>query len=660
MTSRTTVAIVTASVALWIGCEGGPPGAGYREAQAVDLWATPAAGVGTAESAPSPLPDLGGGGGGGLQQMLQTVIENAKKPGPYEAPERGPGYASDKPHVGVLELGGAVVEREAYSLSLVGGGDRGTELRALAHRLDALAADPQITGLLVRFGGLAISLPDAVELRAMLHAFRAKQKRLTCFTEGASGVTYLVMTACDQIALAPLGEIVLAGPAAMPIHVKPLLDRLGVQADFIHVGAYKGAAEPLTLDAPSREMMEVLGQILDRHYDTAVDIVAADRAIPRADVVAIIDQAMFDAAAAKAAHLVDEVGTWEAVRDVAGGDAWIDLALDDTAGGSAAALVRAMQFLGMSAPAKPSGPHVALVYAVGDVVDGDGDGLLGARSQIASGTLVAALRAFAADDTVKGVVVRIDSGGGSALASEQIWHAMSQLAAKKPVVVSMSDVAASGGYYIAAPATKIFALPDTLTGSIGVVGGKLALGPALDRLGVKSYPMGRGKHATMYASLNAWTPEERALVERSMAAVYEVFVARVAAGRHTTPDKIQPIAQGHVWTGTKAKELGLVDELGGLDAAVAEARTLAHVDAATDLEVYPPAPTLRDFVHGFGGVRSGLGAAIAGPGVADELDRLIGVVPGRAGTAVRQLLRTVASFAIAPVQARAFIPPLAE
>jgi protease IV len=664
MSHVTRVSMLASVVALTIGCEG-KSGSGFH----VDPWSRPAVTAGGGDaSAEAGNSDGGGfpgfGGAGGLQQIIETVMENVKKPGPYEAPDHGAGYAKDKPHWGVVDLSGSIVEREAYSFSLLGGGARGTELRALAHRFDELAASPQLVGLVARVDGLDVSLPDAIELRATLHAFRDKGKKLVCFTEGVSGVTYLVMTACERIVLAPLGDVVIAGPAAMPIHIKPLLDRFGVTADFLHVGAYKGAAEPLTRDAPSPEMQEVLGQILDRMYQSMVDIIAADRAIAADDVKKLVDEAMFDPKAAVAAKLADETTTWEAARDAAAGDTWTEMSLEGDDPGNAVAMVKAMEFLGMAPPAKPIGPHVALVYAVGDVVDGGGGGVLGARSEIASGTLVAAIRALTADDDVKAVVVRIDSGGGSALASELIWHAMAELKAKKPVVVSMSDVAASGGYYIAAGATKIFALPDTLTGSIGVVGGKLAFGPALDRFGVKTYPIGRGKRATMFASLAAWSADEKAAVQKSMTNVYDVFKSRVAAGRGKTVDQIEPIAQGHIWTGAKAKELGLVDELGGLDAAVAEAAKLAGVDPKTDLEVYPPAPTLRDFVHGFGGVSAGSVGSVVSMMTATiggaELDAAIALLPATVADEVKRLFGVVAAFQADPIQARAFVPAMSR
>jgi protease-4 len=306
---------------------------------------------------------------------------------------------------------------------------------------------------------------------------------------------------------------------------------------------------------------------------------------------------------------------------------------------------------------RPTDDHVALVYAVGDVVDGGGDGIVGARAQIASRTLVPTLRVLAADDHVKAVVLRIDSGGGSALASELIWHAVAEVKAKKPVIVSMSDVAASGGYYIACGATKIYAQPDTLTGSIGVVGGKLAPAGALGKLGVTTFPMGRGKRATMFASLGPWNDDERATVQETMQAVYTVFVGRVAAGRGKQPADIEPIAQGHVWTGTQAKQNGLVDELGGLDAALAEARTLGKVDAKIAIEVYPPTITLRDLIGRFGNVQAplGLGSSADSLAAAALLD-VAGVLSPEVAEVARRTLVQVASFRQERVQTIALLP----
>jgi len=566
-----------------------------------------------------------------LQGMLTKIKDSIEKPGPYEAPEKSKDFDETVVHWGVIDLHGAVVERQAFSIL---GGHGGIELRELAQRLRALAKDDKIAGLLLRVGELQISMPDIGELRAAMHDFRKAGKQLRCHTEAANNGTYLVLSACDSITLAPLGEIMITGPAAMPVHVKGLLDKLGVQADFIHVGAYKGAAEPLTRDAPSKEMEETLGAILDRRFQTMVETIASERKLDPAAVRALIDTAIFPPDEAKAAKLVDDVATWEHVLGAID-KPWTKLELEPDQKDQLAAMLKVARFIGAMPPERPLGEHVALVYALGNIVDGKGTGVLGAREEIASQTMVAALRALAADDNVKAVVLRIDSGGGSAQASELIWNAVAELKAKKPVIVSMSDVAASGGYYIASGATKIYALDDTLTGSIGVVGGRIAPAAALAKLGVNTFPMGRGKRATMLASLSPWSDEERALMQANMESVYKVFVGRVAEGRHKKPDEVQPIAQGRVWTGTKAKELGLVDDIGGLDAAIADAQKLGKVDPAIDLEVYPPTPTLRDVLSGWGdgvhapfGLEAQLGAELAAldPRVAHEAMRLLALV----------------------------------
>ena len=586
-----------------------------------------------------------GGGGFDLKRAIERVVESLKTPGPYEAPEHSPGFDAKQPHWGVLALGGDVVERKSYSFT----GGHGTELRTVIDRLRALAHDDTLRGLVVRVRSFSISLPDVVELRTALHDARAAGKHVVCHAEDASNATYLVLTACEKIALAPLGDVAITGPAAMPIHVKPLLDKLGVQADFLHVGAYKGAAEPLTRDAPSKEMEETLGAILDRHYATMVDIIARERGIAAAQVRGLIDVALFTAPRAKAARLVDDVVPFEAFRDTAvAGGAWTKLDLQESLTDDVD-LADAMRFFGALPPKQPAGPHVAVVYALGNIVDGNGDGVLGARQQIASHTLVAALRALAAEDDVKAVVLRIDSGGGSAQASELIWQAVKELKARKPVIVSMSDVAASGGYYIASGATRIYALADTLTGSIGVVGGKLAPSAALVKVGVNTFPMDRGKRATMNASLAPWSDDEKALIQGTMDEVYDVFVQRVAEGRGKTADQVKAIAQGRVWTGQQAKDLGLVDAIGGLDEALADARKLGQV-TGDELEVYPPAPTLRDFVHGFTGVQTPFG-------LSSELSMLLGLagsseLVGRA----RELVELALSFETTHVQALAILP----
>jgi protease-4 len=635
--------LVALALALAAACTSGSSSSSSSSAgSGADPWA----GKGSADSAAPAGPT------GDIGQMLQNAAANLARPGPYEAPESSPTFAADKPHWGVLTLSGGVTEVSGLSLTA---GVSGTELRELMQRLRELSADAALIGLVVRVEDLAISMPDALELHGALGRFRAAGKKLHCHTESATNVAYVALTACERIGVAPLGQVLLSGPAAMPVHVKQLLDNLGIKADFLHVGDYKGAAEPLTRDEPSDEMIETIDAILDAAYASMVETVAASRNVSVAGVKDLVDRALFPAEQALAAKLVDAVEPFDRFVEAAAAaseppGAWTKIRLgkkDD----AMAAMVKLAQFLGAMPTIRPSEPHVALVYAVGSIVDGDGDGILGAREQIAARTLVPALQAIAADDRVKSVVLRIDSGGGSALASELIWRAVAELKTKKPIVVSMSDVAASGGYYIACGATRIFAQANTLTGSIGVVGGKLAPGKALEKVGISTFPMGRGKRATMFARLEPWREGERAVIRDSMESVYETFLQRVAAGRGKTRNQIHAIAQGRVWTGARAKELGLVDDLGGLDAALAEARRLGGVADDIALEVYPPMPTLRDFLVSFGAVELPFGLDAVTARVAREISPEAAAVIDRA-------LATLVSFRTTPVQTVALTPLL--
>jgi protease-4 len=373
------------------------------------------------------------------------------------------------------------------------------------------------------------------------------------------------------------------------------------------------------------------------------------RGLSREAAVAAVDEAIFVDDAAVKAKLVDAVAPWEAfVAEATAGKPWTRTG-DRMEGGMMAQMFALQRFLGMMPPERPDGPHVALVYAVGNVIDGKGSGIVGARQEIASRTLVATLDALAGEEDTKAVVLRVSSPGGSALASEQIWQAVERLGEKKPVVVSMGSVAASGGYFIAAGANKIFADATTLTGSIGVVGGKLVLGPALARFGVKSYEVHKGERALLWSSMQPWTSTEEAAVQALMETTYERFLGHVAAGRKQERDAVHEIAQGRVWTGADALDRGLVDALGGLDEAIAEARTLGSVPADAELEVYPGDPTLRDIV-------ASLGVVQASP--ASALGSLLPVLDPVAAAEAKRLLDLVLDLRDARLWAVSFVRPL--
>lgn len=590
-----------------------------------------------------------GSGGGGLMNAgnllkMSAMLSDLGKPGIYDAPRSSDGFNKNAPHILTMGLSGSISELENVSLFSQEGS---TPLRSLQDRLRELAGRDDLKALLLRVGDVGIGMAAAQELRASLVEFKGEGKRgLHCHTESASNIQYYLLSACDSIGLAPTGGVVVSGVAAMPMHLKGLLDKLGIQADFLHVGDYKGAAEPLTLDEPSDAMNTTIAGILDQSYASLVEGIAQGRGLEAGAVRTLIDTAMYTAPEAVAAKLVDSEVTYEAYRSkIAGELPWKKIGVEDQ---EEPGFAKIMELAGLQPRKRDRADHIAVVYAVGGIIDGAGDGLIGAREEIASRTLVAALRALTEADSVKAVVLRVDSGGGSALASELIWHAMDDLKAAKPVVVSMGGVAASGGYYISAGANRIYADENTLTGSIGVVGGKLAIGGALEKLGVKSFPVGRGKRALMWSSLGAWNADQRAAIQKMMEDIYKVFVQRVADGRGKTYAQIHEIAQGRVWTGKAALANGLVDEIGGLDAALAHATQLAGMESPGELEVYPPKPTLVDFVSSFA------------PGVSVEQSNLLGEVRLLLGTdaaeTIAQTLQQVRSFRDASVQTTMLLP----
>jgi protease-4 len=615
-----------------------------KEADKAPAGQTP---VPTAESPRTDSPPPAPPAANPLGMLGSVLAARTDQPGPYEAPRHSAKFDEDEPHAVVLQLDQPVVELDALSLF---GGAGGVELRAVTDELRRLARDRKVSGLVLRFADSDLDMPVAEELRAALVAFRRAEpagRKIHCHADSAANVTYFAMSACDSIGLPVGGDLVVSGVAAMPIHLKGALDRLGVRADFLHVGAFKGAAEPLTRDRPSSEMMETLGAILDERFAALVDGIAAGRRLPPARVRELIDEAVFPARDALAAGLVDRVSSFDEYRDeaLAGGE-WTVVKIG---GDEALDMGRLMEFLGVAPVSRPTQPHVALVYAVGNVVDGEGGGKTAARREIAPRVLGPALRTLAADDSVKAVVLRVDSGGGSALASESLWQAMAELRKKKPVVVSMGGVAASGGYYIGCGASRVFASRTSLTGSIGVVGGKLAIGPALAQIGITGHPIGRGKRSLMWSSLSPWTPDERAAVQKLMQGVYDGFVARVAEGRRKSVDEVRAVAQGRVWTGAAAAQHGLVDRLGGLDDALAAARELADLDEDAPLEVYPPPPSLLDLV-------SDLGSSSLPFGMARAAAEATASLAPREAAIVLAFYRQLAGFSASPVQTALLLP----
>jgi protease-4 len=462
----------------------------------------------------------------------------------------------------------------------------------LADVLDGLhraSRDSRVRALVVKVGGRPIGLGIVQELRQAIREFAEAGKVTVAWAESfgefsAANVAYYLATAFDTICLQPSGDLGLTGIAVERIFLRGALDKLG--ADF-QVGKrheYKSAAEQLTehgFSAPAREETERMTASVTEQLASAI---AERRGLDPGQVGELIDRGPFLASQALDAGLVDTLGyrdeVYASVRQQAGDGATL---LYLTRYQRSRALAERARKLPVSREA-----GLALIYATGPIRRGrSGRGPLSGGA-MGSDTISAALRTATADDQARAIVLRVNSPGGSYVASDTIWREVVRArAAGKPVVVSMSDVAASGGYYIAMAADVIVAQPGTITGSIGVLEGKAVLGEALSRAGVSSDSIIQGAHAAMFSQLRPFTEDEWALISQHLDHIYADFTGKVAEGRRMTPERVHELARGRVWTGADALANGLVDELGGLDEAAAIARRRAGLPERAPLRVYP-------------------------------------------------------------------------
>ncbi|MGO8917109.1 MAG: signal peptide peptidase SppA [Stellaceae bacterium] len=461
-----------------------------------------------------------------------------------------------------------------------------TSLRDVLDALERAGNDPRIGGLVARLGDGAVGTAQAQELRDAIAAFRAKGKfafgYADSFGELGSGMrSYYLATAFDEIWLQPVGEVGIVGLRAEMPFFRGALDKLGIEPRFDHREEFKTAMNTLTETKMTPAHREETDLLLRSVYGQMVTGIAEGRRLDQPRVRSLVDQGPFTADQALDAHLIDHVG----YRDDA-------VAVARVRAGENASLVSLQRYLDSAGRPHQSGPTVAVIYGTGLITRGDssnsplsGSGVMGADS------VTRAFRQAAEDASVRAILFRIDSPGGSATASETIWREVVRAKeAGKPVVVSMGNVAGSGGYYVAAGVDKIVAEPATLTGSIGVVGGKVLLGGLSEKLGITWDASEIGRNAGIDSIVDDFTPQERERFERSLDYVYDIFKARGAAGRKLGADAVEEIAKGRVWTGEDAKTRGLVDALGGFDTALALAKQAAGLAADSDvtLKTFPP------------------------------------------------------------------------
>lgn len=496
--------------------------------------------------------------------------------------------------------------------------DTAPTVRSLTEALRKAKVDRRITGVIIRPAGTAALWARVQEVRDAIEDFRTSGKPIIAYLEQGGGQEYYLATACDKIFLLPTATLDLTGIATYELFLRGTFDKMGVYPDALHIGEFKTASNIYTEKTytPShREMAESLNRDL---YDQLVAGIAERRQKSADEVRALIDQGPFLAEDALGAGLIDDVAYEDELDDKVqlGTGTPRFLNLRDYRNVPA-------RSLGLN-----RGPRIAVLYAVGVISTGESSSE--GTQVIGSDTMVRLLRKIRADNSIRAVVLRIDSPGGSAIASDVIWREVMLTSAVKPVIASMSDVAASGGYYIAMPAHQIVAEPATLTGSIGVVMVKFVIDGTLDKLGMNMERVADGRFADMYSPLRPFTPEERKKVEAQMQATYKAFVQKAAAGRQTTPERIDEIAQGRVWTGKQAKDLGLVDELGGLARAVALAKARANIaeDTEVELVIYPQPKSFYELFQ-----------APFGAEAPSMMRALFGVTEGRAVEALTTPLR---------------------
>jgi protease IV len=411
------------------------------------------------------------------------------------------------------------------------------------------------------------------EIRDAIADFRTSGKPVYAYLEYGMNKEYYIASACDKVYLAPPGELFINGLAADVMFFRGSLDKLGIYPDIYQIGKYKSAGDTFTRKDMSDAHREFMNELLDDLFNRYVDAIARSRGKTSDEVRAIIDDAPYGAQKAKDVGLIDGV----AYRGDLEKELKTKLGYKDT---DQLPIVKGGDYAQVDAESLDlnKGENIAVIYATGDIGSGQSENSPRGGQSIGSDTLSKAIDDAREDKTIKAIVIRVDSPGGSGLASDIIWHSVVAAKEKKPVVISMSDVAASGGYYIACGASKIIAQPSTITGSIGVVAGKPVMRGFYDWLGLSNEYILRGKNAGMFRETEKFTPEERAKFEDWIKTTYyNDFVPKVAKGRDKDAAYIDSIAQGRVWTGSQGKERGLVDEFGGLDRAVEVAKELAKI-----------------------------------------------------------------------------------
>jgi len=485
---------------------------------------------------------------------------------------------------------------ETASPRLPFGRDPGLSLLDVLDVLETAGGDPQVMGVVLRFEGTPGGWSRVLTLHRAVTRLRERGKKLVAYAESLDAPSLLLASAADRIWLPETGSVFLVGVRLEGTFLKGLLEHLSVRPEVVRIGSHKSAADRFTRDHMSDEEREQLEALADDLFDALCDNVARGRGLAVDALRERIDRGPYTARGAIEAGLIDACLYPDEV----------DKALEDLAPGAEgdregeARRIESARYHALRAsdpgwrPLLRELPRIAYVIARGAVHRGEGP------RGIAADSLRELLEQLRREERVRGVVLRIDSPGGDALASDLLWRSVSLVSREKPVVVSMGDVAASGGYYMAAAADALLAEAATVTGSIGVVGGKVNVEALYQRIGVVKEGIERGARAGMLSEARGFTPDERKAVREGMASIYESFLDRVARGRALGREELDRAAEGRIWSGARARGLGLVDALGGPHEALSEVRRRAglRADEPVLVDVHPRSsllPSLGSF-----------------------------------------------------------------
>lgn len=473
----------------------------------------------------------------------------------------------------VLDLSGPIVEQEPPDISNFFLGARPLVLHEINDAIDQARSDSRIRGLIVRIAPMDTGWAKLEEIHQHLLDFRSSGKPSICYLgyDGEENEEYYVATGCDQVWLTPTNNLDIRGMMAEATFLRGTLDKLHIVPNFLHIAEFKTATNEFTEKKFTPAHREEVTALLNDLYNQYLDEVSSARNINRARFAALVQAGPFLARDALQDKIVDRLGYWDQIEDYF---------RRRTSSWNPTGFAQYRQSL-----SDGSGPRIAIIYASGEIASGASQ-YSASGGEIMGGDSVAAdIRHARTDSSIRAIVLRVDSPGGSSLASEVIRREVQLARRSKPVVVSMSDLAASGGYWISMSADKIVADPDTITASIGVLSGKMNIAGLYQLLGVSTDYVTTGDNATLYSDQQNFSPTQQQTVQKMLNDVYANFTEGVASGRHLPISTVDQIAKGRVWSGERAKGLGLVDELGDTDRAIEVAKQLAHIPANGSVEL---------------------------------------------------------------------------